>query len=97
MSRTRSIRAACLTARPWHIDSASASASNNSVKPLPSRAQGTGAWVVLPQREQFTRGTSTCNQASNWKKSRYRHERRIRPERLSGLRPPERTWLCHLA
>jgi len=39
-------------------------------KPLPSRAHGTGNCVVLPQPLHCTRGTSACNHASNWKKSR---------------------------
>ncbi len=53
-------------------------ASNSAVKPEPSRAQGTPTCVVLPQPVQATRGTSACSQASNWKKSRCRHERRRR-------------------
>ena len=32
-------------------------ASINWVNPLPSRAQGTGTWAVLPQASQRTRGT----------------------------------------
>jgi hypothetical protein len=40
--------------------SISVKASNSSVKRLPSRAQGTGICVTLPQPAQATRGTSAC-------------------------------------
>ena len=76
LSAQRSSAAAWRTGSSRH--SASASASNSAVKPEPSRAQGTPAWLVLAQRVQATRGTSACSQASNWKKSRCRHERRSR-------------------
>jgi len=46
------------------------SASNSSVKRLPSRAQGTFSWVMAPQPLQATRGSWQCTWASNWKKSR---------------------------
>jgi hypothetical protein len=48
------------------------------VKPEPARAHGTLSWVVLPQAPHATRGTSACSQASNWKKSKCRQERRSR-------------------
>ena len=48
------------------------------MKPEPGRAHGTLSWVVLTQAPQATRGTSACSQASNWKKSRCRQERRSR-------------------
>ena len=58
--------------------SASAKASKGAVKPEPGRAHGMLSWVVLPQAPQATRGPSACSQASNWKKSRCRQERRSR-------------------
>jgi hypothetical protein len=54
LSVTRSICAAWRTGNSWHSEIASA--SNNSVKPLPSRAHGTGVWLVLPHAVQLTRG-----------------------------------------
>src|SRR5471030_1983660 len=74
--RTRNWFAACATGKVWHNDRASA--SNNKVKPLPGRAHGTSACVVLPQALQSTRGTSACSHASNWKKSKCRQLRLIR-------------------
>ena len=50
-----------------------AKASKAAVNPDPGRAHGTGPCVVLPQPVQAMRGTSQCSQASNWKKSRWRH------------------------
>src|SRR5471030_772135 len=74
--RTRNWFAACATGKVWHNDRASA--SNNKVKPLPGRAHGTSACVVLPQALQSTRGTSACSHASNWKKSKCRQLRLMR-------------------
>jgi len=73
LSRKRSRHAAGPAGRPWHRVRPRASCS--SMKPLPSRALGTGAWVVLPQA---TRGTSACSKVSKWKKSRRRYLRSIR-------------------
>lgn len=53
-------------------------ASKAAVKPEPGRAQGINIWVVLPQPLHAMRGTSQCSQASNWKKSKWRQDRRSR-------------------
>ncbi len=66
------------TGNSRHNANANASASKAAVKPKPGRAHGTKSCVVLPQAPQATRGTSACSQASYWKKSRRRHDRRNR-------------------
>jgi hypothetical protein len=73
--------------------SISVKASNSSVKRLPSRAQGTGICVTLPQPAQATRGTSVCRCASYWKKSRWRHERAKRSCSGCAARPTGRTGM----
>jgi hypothetical protein len=37
------------------------------------------SWMVLPRPPQATLGTSACNQASNWKECRWRHEQSSLP------------------
>lgn len=77
-AQQRSSAAAWRRGNSWHSASAGASASKAPVNPEPRYAQGTLNCVVLPQLAREMHGTFACSQASDWKKSRYRHERRSR-------------------
>ena len=73
LPRQRSIADACRTGSCRR--SASTSASSAAVNREFGRAHGTLTCVVLPHAPH---ATSACSPASNWKKSKRRHERRSR-------------------
>ncbi len=64
--------------------SATTSASNHSVKPLPRLAHGTSA-SFTPHSVHLTRGTRACRYARCWKKSRCRQRFRLES---CALQPP---------